>query len=285
MFAPTLLATRTQVTRDNVPIIWHDDQVIFGSVDQPNKPEVKDMTLEELQALCKDSSTATEGGNTALVPNAPPTPAKLLRLFRDRTTRQWATQYQPWSCSQDDTIPTLEAVFQSVPETIGFDIEVKMTTGDDIEHTPSDEVDRVLSAVLPVVERMSVSGQRNIVFSSFDPDVCLELRKRQTRYPVYYLSGCGLYQHVDGRRTSIPAAIDFARETGMRGICVPASIVMSNMDMVGDATKSALEVMTYGLENNDPVCLRAQADAGVVAAIVDEVAGVTATFAQQAPAA
>ena len=51
-----------------------------------------------------------------------------------------------------------------------------------------------------------------------------------------------------------------------------------NMDTVASAGASRLELMTYGLENNDLGALQAQADAGVVAAIVDEVAGVTAAL-------
>lgn len=50
------------------------------------------------------------------------------------------------------------------------------------------------------------------------------------------------------------------------------------MDMVASANSNHLELMTYGLENNDLDCLQAQADAGVTAAIVDEVAGVTAAL-------
>ena len=55
-------------------------------------------------------------------------------------------------------------------------------------------------------------------------------------------------------------------------------LTVQNMEMVADAGSLELELMTYGLENNDLACLRTQADAGVAAAIVDEVAGVTAAL-------
>jgi glycerophosphodiester phosphodiesterase len=156
-------------------------------------------------------------------------------------------------------------------------LQIKMTTGDHVVHTPAEEVDRMLSAILPLVDRLagpqppqdhfidgpllqphpyrgpaaaaaastSVSAAaaattsapaaqqqqqqpvgRRIMFSSFDPDVCVELRRRQSRYPVYYLSGCGLYAHADARRTSIPAALSFATEAGMRGVVMPASVLL-----------------------------------------------------------
>ncbi|KAG2436879.1 hypothetical protein HXX76_006399 [Chlamydomonas incerta] len=351
-----------QVTRDGVPIIWHDDDVVFGAADSPQRPMVKDLTLAELQALCGRGNTAaaaasgylasgdyylhhhhnvlrgdSEDGSTVSSPRGGSDEgsttaddgavggrprSRLLRLFRDRSTRQPGTQYEPWACAQDDSIPTLEAVFRAMPPEIGFDVEIKMTTGDDVVHTPAEEVDRMLSAILPVVDRLAgpqppqehfidgplllphpyrnpaaaatassataapaaqqQQGQqpmgRRIMFSSFDPDVCVELRRRQSRYPVYYLSGCGLYSHADARRTSIPAALSFAAGAGMRGVVMPASVLLKNMDTVASAGASRLELMTYGLENNDLAALQTQADAGVVAAIVDEVAGVTAAL-------
>ncbi|GIL71283.1 hypothetical protein Vretimale_2860 [Volvox reticuliferus] len=331
-----------QVTRDNVPVIWHDDDVVIGPADHPSRPQVKDLTLAELKVLCGRGGEGSSSGAAAdasasnpcmsgvttgctprgcddkrepvaiKVADGTQEPRGLLRLFRDRATRQWATSYEQWKCDQDDAIPTLEAVFAALPPEVGFDIEIKMTTGDDVVHTPSDEVERMLGAILPVVNRCSSSSspssgpvsappsplptahltdcgcrngdvvtpqrRRRIMFSSFDPDVCVELRRRQTEHPVYYLSGCGLYTHADARRTSIPAALSFASEAGMRGIVVPASVLLKNMDLVESANRNHLELMTYGLENNDLDCLKAQADAGVVAAIVDEVEGVTAAF-------
>ena len=40
------------------------------------------------------------------------------------------------------------------------------------------------------------------------------------------------------------------------------------------------QVLTYGLQNNDPECVRQQRALGVQGAIVDDVAGVVAAFGQ-----
>lgn len=50
------------------------------------------------------------------------------------------------------------------------------------------------------------------------------------------------------------------------------------MDMVERVHRSHLELMTYGLENNDLDSLKTQADVGVVAAIVDDVEHVAAAL-------
>lgn len=45
----------------------------------------------------------------------------------------------------------------------------------------------------------------------------LILAVRSCRFPVMFLSGCGLYPHVDARRTSVPAALAVAATHKMAG--------------------------------------------------------------------
>lgn len=271
-----------QVTRDGVPVLWHDDDVIYGDVADPKTCLVKDLTLAQFQELCATSSSSSASSSPPSSPlsssmQAPGSPrrSKLLRKFRDKTTHQWNDGLRPWDCTMDDGLPTLEAVFNSVPESVGFDIEVKMTTPDDLVHTPQEEIDRMLSAILRVVNdcssRSEASRKRKIFFSSFDPDICTDLKRRKAPYPIYYLSGCGLYQHADARRTSIPAALDFATSNELGGVVLPASILIANKGMVQDARARELALMTYGLENNDLSAVEEQGRLGVHAAIIDDV--------------
>lgn len=183
-------------------------------------------------------------------------------------------------CQDDDVAPLLADVFQAVPQGCGFDVEVKMTTGPEVVATPPDEIDRMLSAILPVVA--AHARGRDVFYSSFDPDVCTELRRRQSAHPVYFLSGCGLYEHADPRRTSVPAALAFAEEGRLSGIVVPASVLLQQEGIVESARDCGLQVMTYGLENNDGASLERQAELGVAAAIVDEVDAVMARQRQRA---
>jgi glycerophosphodiester phosphodiesterase len=71
-------------------------------------------------------------------------------------------------------------VFAALPHSIAFDIEIKMTTPHTQMHTDPAEIDRVLGATLATVDAALVAQPRLVVFSSFDPDVCLELRRRCT---------------------------------------------------------------------------------------------------------
>ena len=82
-------------------------------------------------------------------------------------------------CSEEDALPTLDEVFAAVPRSCGFDVEIKMTGGPDVERTPPEEVARVVDAIWDVVYRQwgevapedeaGGGGGRDLFFSSFDP--------------------------------------------------------------------------------------------------------------------
>ena len=81
-------------------------------------------------------------------------------------------------CTQDDILPSLAEVFSAVPKSCGFDIEIKMTTGPEVEHTPPEEIDRVVSSIWNLVGNCPDGGEgepREIFFSSFDPGKVADL--------------------------------------------------------------------------------------------------------------
>ena len=127
---------------------------------------------------------AYEGRNVICVPCM-----RLPQVFDDSLT---GSAYVPLAnliriCAEEDRLPTLSELFSSVPTSCGFDIEIKMTAGSDVERTPPEEVDRVVDAIWDEVSRHQDepgttahaggadawlahgSGTRSIFFSSFDP--------------------------------------------------------------------------------------------------------------------
>ncbi len=166
-----------------------------------------------------------------------------------------------------------------LPEDVAFDIEVKMTTPDDEERTPPEEVSRQLDAILAVVDRgLAAAPRRRLLFSSFDPEVCSELKRRRPEFSVMFLSGGGAYAHVDARRTSIPAAIGFAANAGLDGIILESATLRGQQGMVEAARSQGLQLMTYGLANDDADWVRKQFFLGVHGVIVDDVEGVAAAL-------
>ena len=152
-----------------------------------------------------------------------------------------------------------------------------MTNGPEVERTPPEEIERVVSAIWGLVGQSESKGEgeRVIFFSSFDPgiphfislltrqghalhlsapsiplimhldsvlsiprsDVCEAIALRQRRYPVWFLSGCGLYRHVDPRRTSIPTALAFAKQKSLTGVVLPAKVSSINIKVLDPSKK------------------------------------------------
>lgn len=240
-----------QVTIDGIPVLWHDDLVISGDTDAPCYLQVKDMTLAEFQGL--------EGNS------------QLLRTFGNKETLQNVEGLQLWDCTHDGVLPTLEQVFALLPESIGLDIEVKMPSHAK-DPTTAEEIERVLSAIWPVVDSCTATGKRAVAFSSFDPDICVALQAKQSRVPVFFLTYGGPGPlHQDPRRHGFAAAVAFAEGEGLAGVVVDIESIIGDLSIIKSATMKGLEVITYGLGNTHPDKVKAQCDAGVHAVIVDDV--------------
>eukprot|EP00955_Chlamydomonas_euryale_P096190 364991-Chlamydomonas_euryale.AAC.1 len=198
----------------------------------------------------------------------------LVRNFRGASSRApLPGGPRPWAVADDDTLPTLAEVFDYVPQSLALNIEVKMPTPSDHLTDPA-EVERVVSAVWALVSaRAALGDARRVFFSSFDPDVTAALVRVQSTYEVWFLSECGREAHVDSRRTSSAAAIDFAANLKLTGVVVPAAMLLRDEAMVASATARGLRMLTYGLDNNDAEGVARQAQLGTSGVIVDDVAG------------
>lgn len=68
------------------------------------------------------------------------------------------------------------------------------------------------------------------------------LRARQARFPVMFLSGGGAYAHVDARRTSVAAALDWALQAGLQGVVLEAGAVQAQPAAAAAARSQGLLV-------------------------------------------
>lgn len=291
-----------QVTRDGIPVLWHDDTVDFGDPAAPSRAPISDLTTAEFKAL--GSITASAAGATRLAvlrsfweeaaPARAPSPAAAAAASPPRSR----TPPRHWRCARDEGFPTLDEVFSALPSCVGFDIEVKMATPSNLAVTPPEEVSRVVDPILAAVERCcppSVGSgdgdgdtplqERPVVFSSFDPDACAVLRARQRRWPVLFLSTGGRDPHADARRTSLDAALGVAQLYGLAGVIVDSGALQDDTAFAARvAAAPGLKLLTYGRENDDPAWVREQAALGVHGVICDDVQAALGA-AQQAAAA
>ncbi|CAG5021450.1 unnamed protein product [Parnassius apollo] len=249
-----LLEFDVQLSKDMIPVIYHDFHVCISmkrkrEVDFAEMLElpVKDLTLEHLQKL--KVYHLVEGRNHEI-------------LFFDEDLEE----HQPF--------PTLEDTLKSIDLHVGFNIELKWTMelndGTFELNNPFDMnvyVDKILEVVL------KHAGERRIVFSCFNPDICTMVRQKQNKYPVMFLT-VGItskYQpYRDPRCLTIPAAVQNAISSDILGIVVHTEDLLRDPTQVKLATDAGLVIFCWGDDNNDKNTIKKLKEMGLHAVIYDK---------------
>lgn len=221
------------LTSDNVPVVFHDFKasVNLTSVDGERSHSLKvpltDLSIHELNLLnvTKLQDSASAGAN---------------RKHADRL------------------FPTLQQCFENIDPNLKFNIEVKycmhlLSTGqyeEDIRHFPerNSYVDVILCDVF------QHAGDREILFSCFDPDVCTMLRAKQTHYPVAFVSQGDTVQYKmyqDWRAATLPMAVSFANVESLTGVVLHTEGLLKDIHLIDLAHSHGLSVFCWGEENND----------------------------------
>lgn len=135
---------------------------------------------------------------------------------------------------------------------------------------------------------------RDVLFSSFNPDICLLLSFKQPSIPVLFLTDAGASPVGDIRASSLQEAIRFASRWNLLGIVTQAEPLVLCPRLVRIVKESGLVCVSYGTLNNDganvdvsfyPAFIRPlqylsntlqyQVAEGIDAVIVDSVLGIT----------
>jgi glycerophosphodiester phosphodiesterase len=286
-----------QMTKDLVPVIYHDFLVSETGADVP----VHTLTLEQFLALSEtpkssrfeDSSenlkdlASTKNGDDSQPrrnrpkrsysvggPVAPDQTKERMKHTRDFKKKGFKAN------SRGDFIQspftTLEEMFRTLPEEVGFNIEMKYpmlfeSVAEEMD-TYAVELNSFVDTVLAMV--YDRRGKRNIVFSSFHPDICLLLTFKQPSIPVLFLTDAGVSAVGDIRASSLQEAVRFASRWSLLGIVSAAEPLVLCPRLIGVVQSSSLVCVSYGTLNNDPLNSNLQAQAGIDAVIVDSVARV-----------
>ncbi|XP_068621611.1 glycerophosphocholine phosphodiesterase GPCPD1-like [Battus philenor] len=249
-----LLEFDVQLSKDMIPVLYHDFHVCISmkrkkEVDFTEMLElpVKDLTLDHLQKL--KVYHLVEGRNHEI-------------LFFDEDLEE----HQPF--------PTLEDTLKSIDIHVGFNIELKWTMelndGSFELNNPFDMnvyVDKVLEVVL------KHAGERRIVFSCFNPDICTMVRNKQNKYPVMFLTVgvTNKYQpYRDPRCLTIPAAVQNAVSSDILGIVVHTEDLLRDPTQVKLATDAGLVIFCWGDDNNDKNTIKKLKEMGLHAVIYDK---------------
>jgi glycerophosphodiester phosphodiesterase len=268
-----------QLTKDHVPVIYHDFLVAETGIDAP----VHTLTLEQFLHL--------SAGQTPRQ-SRPGSPEQ--NKLTDTITGEKSTQRRPRSYSMDNSqqrnlhanhqldltermkhtraikkkgykgnsrgnfiqapFTTLEEMFKKLPESTGFNIEMKYPMLHESEEEEMDQYAVELNSFVDTVLQMvyDCSGKRNIMFSSFNPDICLMLSFKQPSIPVLFLTDAGTSPVGDVRAASLQEAIRFASRWNLLGIVSNAEPLVKCPRLVRVVKESGLVCVSYGTQNNDP---------------------------------
>ncbi|KAK1730542.1 glycerophosphoryl diester phosphodiesterase [Colletotrichum acutatum] len=295
-----------QLTKDHVPVIYHDFLVSETGIDAP----VHTLTLEQFLHINPDSNR-TNGVNNGVNAvneriervrnNAPGPRQRSLSMGyagdglnghseeRMKHTRDFKNKgYKANSRGNFIQAPfaTLEDLFRQLPEHIGFNIEMKYPMLHESEEQEMDtyavELNSFCDTVLSKV--YDLAGNRHIIFSSFNPDICLCLTFKQPSIPIMFLTDAGTCPVGDIRASSLQEAIRFASRWNLIGIVSAAEPLINSPRLVRVVKESGLLCVSYGTLNNNPIMVQRQVKEGIDAVIVDNVLairkGLTTTEAE-----
>jgi hypothetical protein len=128
---------------------------------------------------------------------------------------------------------------------------------------------------------------RTIMFSSFDPDVCLLLARKQAAFPVFLLTEGGTAEppYFDLRWNSLAGAVAFARAAGLFGVVTDVTPLLACPALIPVVQEEAgLVLCSYGRANNDAAAVTLQQRWGIGAVIADHVAHIARTLRSAAAA-
>ncbi|KAL6190641.1 hypothetical protein ACLB2K_037035 [Fragaria x ananassa] len=239
-----------QVTKDDCPVIFHDSFIATEEKGVFVEKRVTDITLSEFLSY----GPHTELGKVGI---------PMFRKTKEGTIFEWKVE-------KDNSLCTLQDVFEKVDHSMGFNIELKF---DDQFVYIEKQLRHVLQVVLQVVNKHV--KDRPIMFLSFQPDVVLMIRKLQSTYPVYFFTNGGSEIYKDVRRNSLEEAIKVCMAGGLQGIVSEVRAILRDPNAVTRIKDSNLCLLTYGQLNNIPEKVYMQHLMGVEGVIVDLVGEIT----------
>lgn len=277
-----------QITKDSVPVIYHDFLVSESGYDLPMHAISLDQFMqihEPHEERGRSSTPVSELEETKIRPRRARSvhsrqgyqdPMYEDTLHKMRHTRDYKMKGYKGNVRGlhiQSKFATLAELFDTLPEDLGFNIEFKFPMLDEAEAEDMDcllpDINLYVDTVLKVI--FDNKRDRDIIFSSFNPDVCVLLSFKQPSIPVLFLTESGTELMQDIRASSLQEAIRFAKRFNLLGIVSASEPLIMCSRLVKLVKESGLVLFTYGTPNNVPENASLQLKSGVDAVIVDSV--------------
>uniref|UniRef100_V9I6V9 Putative glycerophosphodiester phosphodiesterase 5 n=1 Tax=Apis cerana TaxID=7461 RepID=V9I6V9_APICE len=244
-----------QLSKDHIPVIYHDFYVSISlkrkkqieAMDMLEIP-VKDLTLEQLH---------------------------LLKVYHVAEGREKNPRFFDEDLEDHQPFPTLQTVLQELEQHVGCNIEIKWTMqlkDGTFELNHPFDLNMYLDIILKVV--LEYGGDRKIVFSSFNPDICAMIRLKQNKYPVVFLTQGVTSKYPtyhDPRCQTIPMAVRHALAADILGINVHTEDILRDPSQVKFVKDAGLIIFCWGDDNNDKDTIQHLKKLGLHAVIYDKI--------------
>ncbi|XP_018370784.1 PREDICTED: glycerophosphocholine phosphodiesterase GPCPD1-like [Trachymyrmex cornetzi] len=244
-----------QLSKDLIPVIYHD---FYVSISMKRKKQieamdmleipVKDLTLEQLH---------------------------LLKVYHVAEGRDKNPRFFDEDLEDHQPFPTLQTVLQELEQHVGCNIEIKWTMqlkDGTFELNHPFDLNMYLDIILKVV--LEYGGDRKIVFSSFNPDICAMIRLKQNKYPVVFLTQ-GITSkyptYHDPRCQTVPMAMRHALAADILGINVHTEDILRDPSQVKLVKDTGLIIFCWGDDNNDKDTIQYLKKLGLHAVIYDKI--------------
>lgn len=112
------------------------------------------------------------------------------------------------------------------------------------------EANHIVDITLDRVYRLA--RKRSIFFSSFSPEVCILLSKKQHIYPVFFLTESGHIPSSDARADSLQEAISFAKSWCLAGVIARSEPLVVSPQLIGYVQDNGLLCVSWGGLNDVP---------------------------------
>ncbi|XP_029040573.1 glycerophosphocholine phosphodiesterase GPCPD1-like isoform X1 [Osmia bicornis bicornis] len=270
-----------QLSKDHIPVIYHDFYVSISlkrkkqieAMDMLEIP-VKDLTLEQLHLLKDFHYPRDSLGKVLYVVDKAEHGVNQV-VYHVAEGREKNPRFFDEDLEDHQPFPTLQTVLQELEQHVGCNIEIKWTMqlkDGTFELNHPFDLNLYLDIILKVV--LEYGGDRKIVFSSFNPDICAMIRLKQNKYPVVFLTQGVTSKYPtyhDPRCQTIPMAVRHALAADILGINVHTEDILRDPSQVKLVKDAGLIIFCWGDDNNDKDTIQHLKKLGLHAVIYDKI--------------
>ncbi|OJI79603.1 hypothetical protein ASPTUDRAFT_180070 [Aspergillus tubingensis CBS 134.48] len=281
----SFVEVNAQLTRDLVPVAYHDFSLSESGTDVP----VHDVTLDQFLHASKIQSpmgypTSIKGSRhhhknprSRSLTRGHEQGAQQMQERMRHTVDYMSKGFKPNTRGHviQDSFATIEELLTQLPENLGSNVEIKYPR---IHEATEAGVAPVAIEINIFVDKIlekvfTLGNSRNIILSSFTPEICILLAFKQQTYPVMYITNAGKPPVTDRekRAGSLQAAVRFAQQWGLNGIVLASETLIICPRLIGYVQRSGLVCGSYGPLNNIPENAQLQFDAGINILMADRV--------------